>query len=65
LHQFGNNTSKARWVSKPRKMIVRFGVLQADYDFSKTFGKQLEDRRDFAHDRGTAFSAMNGQILQE
>jgi ABC-type antimicrobial peptide transport system permease subunit len=53
MYQIYDNTGEVEWAGKPEKMIVLFGVVQTDYDFTKTFGMQLKNGRDFARDRGT------------
>ncbi len=53
MYQIYDNTGEVEWAGKPQKMIVLFGVVQADYDFTKTFGMQLKNGRDFARGRGT------------
>ncbi len=53
MHQVWSDTGEVEWAGKPGGMTVLFGVVQTDYDFTKTFGMHLEDGRDFARDRGT------------
>jgi predicted permease len=53
MFEVNNNTGGVDWPGKPEGMSTLFGIVQADYDFTNTFGMQLKDGRDFSRDRGT------------
>jgi predicted permease len=53
MFEVNNNTGGVDWPGKPEGMSTLFGIVQADYDFTNTFGMQLKDGRDFFRDHGT------------
>jgi predicted permease len=53
MFEVNNNTGGVDWPGKPEGMSTLFGIVQADYDFTNTFGMQLKGGRDFSRDRGT------------